>query len=291
MGDTVTISSGELTASISGLGAELQGLKDLDGRELMTDADPAYWSGRAPFLFPIVGRLNNDTLRVNGEEYAMQKHGFARKSVFELIESSSAEALFRLSDNEDTRAQYPFAFELDAHFRVMGASLHQTLKVRNTGEGNMPFSFGYHPAFAWPLPFDCAREDHLIRFEKNEPSSLCRVTPYGTIAPDAVPTPVRGNELRLHDSLFNDDALVWQDIESRRLSYGVPGFPSFIVEFPDTSMLGIWTKPGAAFICIEPWAGIADPQGYDGEFADKPGIMQLSPAQERSFRMDITIAY
>lgn len=284
------ISSRELTALINVLGAELQSLKVLGRRELMTDANPAYWSGRAPLLFPIVGRLHNDTLNVNGDKFAMQKHGIARKSVFDLIEASSGEALFRLADNEETRVQYPFAFELDAHFRIEGATLHQTVTVRNTGDADMPFSFGYHPAFAWPLPFDCVREDHIIRFDEDEPSDLARLTPYGTVAHGSVPTPVKGNSFRLHDRLFEDDALVWRELKSNCLSYGVPGFPSLIIDFPDTRTLGIWTKPGAAFVCIEPWAGIADPEGYTEEFCDKPGVMHLSPHHERSFRMDITLA-
>jgi galactose mutarotase-like enzyme len=144
----VAISSDQLTASINVLGAELQSLKDPGGHELMTDANPAYWSGRAPLLFPIVGRLNNDVLRVKGREYALQKHGFARKSLFDVIEASGTEALFRLADNEETRAQYPFAFELDAHFRIEGATLHQIVTVRNTGDAEMHFSFGFCMALA-----------------------------------------------------------------------------------------------------------------------------------------------
>ncbi len=290
MAKTVSIASGGLTASISTAGAELQSLKDSQGRELMTNANPAYWSGRAPLLFPIIGRLHDDTLRVGDSKYAMLKHGFARKSVFDLIEASADRALFRLVDNDETRTQYPFAFELDAHFRIDGTTLLQTVTVRNTGDGDLPFSFGYHPAFAWPLPFGGAREDHVIRFEHDEPANLARVTPYGTIAREAAPTPVTGNTVALRDSLFEDDALVWRELESRRLSYGAPGFPLLCIAFPDTPSLGIWTKPGAAFVCVEPWAGIADPEGFAGEFADKPGVMSLRPATERSFRMDITLA-
>jgi galactose mutarotase-like enzyme len=288
--ESVTISSRELAASISPLGAELQSLKDAHGRELMTDANPAYWSGRAPLLFPIIGRLNDDSLRVNGSTYAMQKHGFARKSLFSLVEKSASDALFQLVDNEATRTQYPFAFELDAHFSIEGKALRQAVTVRNTGDSDMPFSFGYHPALAWPLPTGGAREDHVIRFEQDEPASLARVTPYGSIAPDTVPSPVTGDTIRLHDDLFADDALVWRHLNSRRLSYGAPGYPSLDIAFPDTSMLGIWTKPGAAFICVEPWAGIADPEGYAGEFADKPGIVSLPPGGDRTFRMNISLA-
>lgn len=289
MADTVSIASGDLTASISPIGAELQSLKDVHGHELMTDANPVFWSGRAPLLFPIVGRLNDDSLRVNGRKHAMQKHGFARKSLFGLVEKSASDVLFRLVDNDSTRAQYPFAFALDAHFSIEGKTLCQTVTVHNTGESDMPFSFGFHPAFAWPLPTGGARADHVICFEQDEPASLARVTPYGTIAPDPVPSPVNANTIPLHDALFSDDALVWRELNSHRLFYGPPGFPSLDIEFPDTPMLGIWTKPGAAFICVEPWAGLADPEGYVGEFADKPGIMHLLPGGARSFRMNISL--
>lgn len=285
----IEISSGELAASISLLGAELQSLTDRKGRELMTDANPAFWSGRAPLLFPIIGRLNEDTLRLEGRTYRMQKHGFARKSHFAVIESTATAALFRLHDSAETREQYPFAFELDAHFRLDRATLHKTVTVRNTGDVELPFSFGYHPAFAWPLPFGGTRDAHQIRFELHEPASLARVTPYGTIGPDPAPTPVAGNSLPLSDALFGDDALVWRDLNSHHLTYGAPGYPHLDILFPDTTHLGIWTKPGAAFVCIEPWDGIADPEGYRGDFRDKPAVMGLPPGGERCFRMDITL--
>ncbi len=255
----------------------------------MSDGDPDYWSGRAPLLFPIIGRLNEDTLRLGDKAYAMKKHGFARKSDFAIVDASDSAALFRLRDNAEGRAQYPFAFELDAHFRLDGATLHKTIIVRNNGDIALPFSFGYHPAFAWPLPFGGARDAHQICFERDEPASLARVTPYGTIGADRVPTPVAGNALTLADTLFDDDALVWRDLKSRQVTYGVPGYPQLDIAFPDTRHLGIWSKPGAAFVCVEPWAGIADPEGYQGDFRDKPGVMSLIPGDERSFRMDITL--
>ena len=289
MGEQTSITSGVLTANIAHHGAELQSLTDRDGRELMSDGNPGFWAGRAPLLFPIVGRLNEDTLRLGKDAYTMQKHGFARKSRFAVVEASASAALFRLCDTTQTRAQYPFAFELYAHFRLDGVTLHQAVTARNTGDSNLPFSFGYHPAFAWPLPFGGSREAHQIRFERDEPASLCRVTPYGIIGADAVPTPVTGNVVVLHDALFDDDALVWRDLHSQRLTYGAPGYPHLDIAFPDTSHLGIWTKPGAGFVCVEPWAGIADPEGYRGDFRDKPGVMTLAPGDERCFRMDITL--
>lgn len=289
MGETTTIRSGRLSATIAHHGAELQSLTDGEGREYMSDGNPDFWSGHAPLLFPIVGRLNEDRLRFSGQDYRMLKHGFARKSDFALIDQSSNSACFRLTDSAETRTQYPFAFELDAHFRLEGATLHMRIMVRNPGAEPLPFSFGYHPAFAWPLPGGGGRADHQIRFEADEPDALCRLTTDGLILPDLVPTPVTGNQIALADALFEDDALIWKSLASRRLSYAAPGYAALDIAFPDTEWLGIWTKPGAGFVCIEPWAGSADDKGYLGDFSDKPGVIQLAPSGERQFRMDVTL--
>jgi galactose mutarotase-like enzyme len=285
----IEIGSGALRAAISPKGAELQSLTDVQGREYMSSGDPAFWRGRAPLLFPVIGRLNNDVLRLDGTEYRLEKHGFARRSTFDVVTHKADRVLFRLTDSETTRALYPFAFALDAEFRLSGATLHMTVTVSNTGDAPLPFSFGYHPAFAWPLPGGAPRVDHAITFKRPEPARLARVTPEGLIVADAKPSPVEGTRFTLADALFEDDALVWTGVNSRHLSYGAPGGAAMDITFPDTENLGIWTKPGAAFVCIEPWAGHADPEGYTGDFRDKPGVMLLPPQGARSFRMDVTI--
>lgn len=287
--EAVTIRSETLAATIAAHGAELQSLRDRDGRELMTNADPAFWTGRAPLLFPIVGRLQDDVLRHGGRSFAMAKHGFARRSDFALIAADACSALFRLEDSAPTRASYPFAFRLDARFTLDGATLRMTVTVANPGDVALPFSFGFHPAFAWPLPGGGAREMHAIAFERPEPGALARVDAYGTLAPEPKASPVREDRFTLDDALFADDALVWTRLASRGLRYGAPGHRQLAITFPDTPMLGIWTKPGASFICIEPWAGHADPQGYDGAFASKPGVMSVPAGEERQFRMDVRL--
>jgi galactose mutarotase-like enzyme len=284
----IEISSGALTARIDPHGAELQSLTDVQGREHMSSGDPAFWRGRAPLLFPIVGRLNADTLRVDGQGYTLEKHGFARRSRFEVMAHDASSAQFRLTDSPATRATYPFAFELDAHFAVTGDTLAMTVTIRNPGDVPLPASFGYHPAFAWPLP-GADRAAHEIVFERDEPAPLHRVTPEGLIDPDPKSSPVTGDRFALADHLFADDALVWTDLNSHRLRYGMPDGPHLDIAFPDTPHLGIWTKPGAAFVCIEPWAGHADPEGYAGEFRDKPGVMSIAPGAAQSFRMDVTV--
>jgi galactose mutarotase-like enzyme len=320
--DLVGIVSDRLTARIHPLGAELWSLTDSEGRQLMTDADPAFWAGHAPILFPIVGALAGDQYRLGGQTYAMPKHGFARRSEFALIESDAANALFRLEASDATRAHYPFEFRLDMAFALQGATLAMTATVSNHGDAPMPFSFGLHPAFAWPLPFGGAAEDHRIVFEHDEPAPIRRldkatglvlpisVTPGLTRGPERsgaaealqtpwVPgqarddegggSPVVGSIYAPRHADFEADALIWDQLASRSLTYGVPGQPRLRIDFPDTPMLGIWQKPGARFLCIEPWAGIADPLGFEGDFTEKPGVMMLAANAQQRLRMDVTL--
>lgn len=290
MADLVTLGSGALTASINPLGAELWSLTDSAGRQLMTDADPAFWTGRAPLLFPIVGALAGDQYRLGERVFTMPKHGFARRSMFSLVEAGEANAMFRLEANEATRAHYPFDFRLDMHFALEGATLAMTATISNRGDAPMPFSFGYHPAFAWPLPYGGAVEEHRVLFECGEPAPIRRLDmASGLVMPEPQPSPVEGSVYTPAHADFEADALIWDHLDSRSLIYGVPGQPRLKIDFPDCGMLGIWQKPGARYLCIEPWAGLADPLGFTGDFSDKPGVTTLAPGAQQRLRMDVTL--
>jgi galactose mutarotase-like enzyme len=284
--DWVTIGDGTLTAAVNPLGAELSSLTDAAGGEWMTDADPAYWSGRSPLLFPIVGALNGGCYRLGGESYALPQHGFARRRRFEQVERAADAVRFRLTDDDETRAVYPFAFALDADYRIADGALTIACTVTNRGAAPMPASFGYHPAFAWPLPGEADKSGHAIRFDLPETSALARLEG-GLIAGSDRPSPLAGGRrtLALDDALFDADALIWTGLASRAVTYAAPGGASLRVAFPDADKLGIWTKPGARFMCIEPWWGLADPAGFAGEFSDKPGVMTLQPDEARTFAM------
>lgn len=290
MAELVSITSGDLTARINPLGAELWSLTDSAGREYMTDADPAFWTGHAPVLFPIVGALNQGRYRLGEAEYELPKHGFARTSAFACTEHGAAEARFRLGDSPATRAVYPFAFAFEMAFRLDGTTLHMTATITNPGEEPLPFSFGFHPAFAWPLPGGADKAAHRIAFAEAEPQPIRRIDgPSGLLLPEAFETPVQSRTLTPDAELFAADALIWDEVHSRSLSFGAPDGTALDIAFPDTSMLGIWQKPGARYLCIEPWQGIADPVGYDGDFRDKPGVVALPPGEARRFRMDVAV--
>lgn len=284
----IRIANANLSAELNPNGGELWSLWDAAGRALMTDADPAFWTGHAPLLFPIVGALNGGVFRLDGREYTLPKHGFARRRSFELVEQAPDRARFRLVDDAETRAVYPFAFALEPSYSLDGPTLSIDVTVTNRDNRNMPVSFGFHPAFVWPLPYGGTKQDHHIRFQRDEPAPLRQIAA-DLIASEPRPTPVDGRDLALRDDLFTADALVWDRLESRALRYGPPEGPWLDIAFPGTSMLGIWTKPGARYVCIEPWHGIADPVGFTGEIWDKPGIERLEPGEGRTFAMRVTL--
>jgi len=291
----IHIRSEAVSAEIDPQGAQLFALRDLmggdaDGADLLWDGDPAVWTGRAPVLFPIVGGLVDGRYRLGDREFSLPKHGFARHRLFEVAESAPDRAVLRLRWDEETLAVYPFRFELDLAFALTGASLTMTATVRNLDQAApMPASFGFHPALRWPLPYGQPRADHALVFEHDEPAPIRRVGADGLVLPDAVPTPVEGATLVLRDGLFTNDAVIFDQFTSRRLTYGAGAGPQIEVAFPDTDLLGVWTKPGAGYVCIEPWHGWADPAGYSGDFWDKPGVFTVEPGGERAMVMSITL--
>lgn len=287
MSAPVVITSGDLTARIDPLGAELLSLQDSHGREYMTDADPAFWTGHAPLLFPIVGRLNGDSLRVEGTTYPMRQHGFARRMLWEVVGAGEDAVTFRLTDTAETRAQYPFAFDLAVLYVLDGNRLSTVVRVSNPGDATLPFSFGFHPAFALPLPDGGDKAGHRIIFDQPEPQDIRRLDGDGLIARHA-PSPVADRSLALDPALFAEDALIWERFASRRLVYQSADGPWLDIAF-DLPMLGIWQKPGANFICIEPWAGLADPAGFAGDLTEKPGMILLAPGAEHRLTMDVTV--
>ena len=285
----VRIASGELTVKIDPLGAQLSSLMDRAARELLWQGDPAVWTGRAPLLFPIVGALAGGSYRLGSKNYPLGRHGFARGRVFSIESATPSSALFRLPADKASLQVYPFHFELDVHFELTGPTLSMTTCVRNKGGEVMPASVGYHPGFSWPLPFGQARAAHFIEFETDEPAPVRRIDSAGLLTPDPHSTPIVNRRLALTDSLFKDDVVILDRIASRSVIYGCDAGPRIRVDFPDAPFLGIWTKPGAHFICIEPWHGVTDPVGFSGDFKDKPGVFTVAAGDSFATTMAITL--
>ena len=269
-----------LTATVSAHGAELSALRDAGGGEWLWHAGPE-WPRHAPILFPIVGRLPGDVLRHAGRAHRLTQHGFARDRRFAWTRRDGTGCALRLEDDEATRAAYPFAFALEVEWAVAGGALSCTVTVSNPGQEPLPFLLGGHPAFAWPLPGTASAEGHGIAFPGIEALSARRLT--GGLLDGTENIPLRNGFLPLAPSLFEKDAIVLQDFPARKLRYSAPG-AALEFEWEGYPDFGLWSKPGAAFLCLEPWCGTAAPLGWDGEFLERPGVTVLAPGHSRMFR-------
>ncbi len=286
MDDQHQIGSGQLGVAINAQGAELCSLRHA-GVEYLWQAGPA-WPRHAPVLFPIVGRLPDDLLRHDGASHRMTQHGFARDRRFEWVERSPTSCRLALADDDETRAAYPFRFRLEAEYRVTEAALTIELAVCNVGKGVLPASVGLHPAFAWPLPGSTDKASHTLVFEQAEADPI-RSVGDGLLQAASRPSPVVGETLALRESLFDADALIFDRLGSRSVRYAAPGCSTVEVGWRNCPYLGVWSKAGGDFLCIEPWHGISTPQGFDADFAAKPGLMLIAPGKRQVVGVSISV--
>ena len=287
---TYRFGNDRLTITVKADGAELSSLRSAAAGELLWQAGPE-WPRHAPVLFPIVGRLAGDTLRHDGQAFRMTQHGFARDRRFDWLERDATGCRLVLHDDADSRAIYPFRFTLEIGYRLDGDRLAVEYRLHNPGDAVLPASLGAHPAFRWPLADTTPKEAHRLVFEHDEPAPIRRVEG-GLLRPEPEPSPVDGRILPLAEQLFANDAVILDHPASAFLRYEAPGTGLALeVAWHGMTALGIWSKPGAAFLCIEPWHGLASPAGFDGAFADKPHLMHLKPGADVrlgwSVRLDV----
>ena len=286
--DSHTLQSEGISATIKGAGAELCSLKNAEGLELLWQAGPA-WPRHSPLLFPIVGRLKNDQLRYRGKTYPMTQHGFARDHRFAWLRREPSLCQLVLCDGPDTSSRYPFAFRLEVTYAVSGAELEVTLRIDNSGDEILPGSIGAHPAVNWPLSPERAKDEYTLTFSNEEIAPIRRLKA-GLMQATPEPTPIHGKTLALSERLFGDDAVILDVLASSSVRYAGPRGPSIEMSWEGFRELGIWSKPGGApFLCIEPWRGFASPADFEGEFADKPGLMHIPPAEQQVLRYRIRV--
>ncbi|MCA6120964.1 aldose 1-epimerase family protein [Bradyrhizobium sp. WSM 1704] len=289
MTDSYTLRGEAIAATILARGAELSSLSNADGAELLWQAGPQ-WPRHAPILFPIVGRLKGDTLRHNGKAYPMTQHGFARDRRFEWLERGARSCRLVLADDAETRARYPFAFSLEVTYSVDDAALEVAFDIVNTGDEVLPASLGGHPAFNWPLVQGLPKDAYTLSFAKDESAPIRRLKD-GLMRPQSEPTPVKGRTLALSERLFDDDAMILDQVASSSVRFAAAQGPAIELSWNGFRELGVWSKPGGApFLCIEPWRGFASPAEFDGEFADKPGVMHIAPGGRQSLSYRIRVS-
>lgn len=280
------IGSGDIAATINAQGAELSSLRAA-GAEYMWQAG-AIWPRHAPVLFPIVGRLPGDQLRHNGRSSRMTQHGIARDRRFELVEQSATHCRLALDADAETLAAYPFQFRFEATYEVVEQGLRMTYVAINTGDTMLPTSIGGHPAFQWPLPGSTDKLAHVLTFERPEPAPIRSVVG-GLLQAEPRPSPVIGRDLHPTPELFAADALIFDQLASRSVRFAAPGTSVLELAWENCPYLGVWSKDGGDFLCIEPWHGISTPDGFAGDFAAKPGLMLIEPGGRGGIAITVRI--
>ncbi len=267
-----TIENDYLTAQIDDLGAQLHSMKSKeDEKEFIWQGNPAIWYGQAPVLFPVIGQLLDDKFRYDGAEYPMAKHGFARKTLFEAADVEGARAVFLLKSSDETKAMFPFDFELEVCFELVGRALKVTHTVTNTDDKVMYFSLGAHPGF------NCEIGDYLEFEESEKGAEVEKIDKENIIIGRKFSVDlVEGNKLYLTPELFDDDALIFSDLNSSVVTlHGQDRTVRF--DFGDAPFLGVWAKPNAPYVCLEPWYGVNDDRIRYGDISQKRGIQSLEP--------------
>lgn len=287
-----TLENSRLRLTVDSLGAQMMSLQTLDGREYLWQGDPRYWCDRAPVLFPFVGRLTGNSYRYGGQVYSMGIHGFAARQDFSCLCPKPNRLVLQLTDNGETRDQYPFAFSLNIIYELIDNRVQVTYQVENSGTGILPFGIGGHPGFRVPLEEGEQFDDYILEFTGGCQPDRVGFTPQVFLSGQDQPYPLKeGKYLPLRHDLFDEDAVILKNmsrevtLRSRISPHGVQ------VSYPDMPYLGLWHMPNtdAPYLCIEPWSSLPARQDVVEDFACKSDLIQLGPGKTYVNTWSITI--
>lgn len=282
-----------LSVDISSLGAEAVEIRRLDlDCSYLWGGDAQYWGSHAPLLFPMVCAAMNGEIKVEGRKYPLGNHGFVRKMEFELADVTETRAEYHFHGTEKTLTMYPFRFQLAVVYTLVENRLEIEYQVINTDSQEIFFQIGTHPGFNCPLDASTTFEDYYLEFEQPENlereflnAANCRIV--GKMA--SLGTNM--TRLPLTHELFADGALVFSTFKSSKVVLKSDRTDRQVaVHFENMHQMGFWQPKNAPFVCIEPWHGLADVDGYEGEFKDKDAIVGLPNGQRYSCRLVIEVS-
>lgn len=268
-----------LSVKIKKYGAELNSVKSKEtGIEYLWQGNPDIWYGQSPVLFPIVGTLLDNKYRVDGREYELFRHGCARKRDFEVKETGEGFITLTQSFNDDSLKAYPYRYVLDITFRLDGKKLTVTHTVRNADDKRMYFSIGAHPGF------NCSIGD-VLEFDQEETDVVNEMIDEDSILFDEkFPSPIDGRIFTITEHIFDKDAHVLSNLKSKKCTLKSKNRPQEVeFTFGDAPYLGLWAKPGAPYVCIEPWYGINDSREKKADFSQKRAIESIDTGEVFEF--------
>ncbi len=287
----IPLTRASLSASVRTLGGELVSLRDGGGLEHVWQGDPAFWSGQNPILFPIVGSLRDGRVETGGRSFQMDRHGFARRSEFTPVDQGPDFVTLELRESTETLARFPFPFVLQVRHRLLENGFSTAFAVENPGPDPLPFCIGAHTAIRCPL-FEGERfEDYELIFDQPEDGDTLLLTSQGLLQDGGREPMLRGGRVTLDYEVFRRlDTIIFQGLSSRRveLRHKETG-RGVCLDFGEFPMIAFWTKPGAPFLCMEPWHGCAAYTGESGRFQDKPHVLTLAPGERKELAYTFTL--
>jgi len=285
-----TLSNSLLSCTISELGAEIVSLKSkTDRHEYIWQANPNIWAGSAPILFPIVGRLKGGQYSFNNKKYSLPTHGFIRNQCFIIKQRTESSLTLSARANPSTLQTYPFKFQLDVTFSLEQKSLKVMYEVINQDNTELYFAIGSHPAFALPQAEFNEGKCKLV-FSEQE-AHYCQLIKNDLLSEEKSPVDLTQKTLILTTDLFDYDALIFRDICSSSITLLVDQKPIISLEMGNNKHLGIWAKPNAPYVCIEPWTATDETMKTPVELKDKSDLMCLSSGEIHTnyYRINISV--
>lgn len=278
-----------LTVRINPIGAELQSILTIDGKQILWQAHPEYWAKTSPVLFPIVGGLKSGYYIYNKKKYYLNRHGFGRECIFEEQKITDKKGVFSLKSTKKTQEMYPFDFILKICYTLKESKLTCTYEIENTGNEPMYFSIGAHPAFS----LGTSKEDfeNYELFFPDDEQLICSKLHDGLLSEETQTLPLNKRILHLKYSLFYDDALILKSLKSKEIILRNKNKATSIsFQFDHFPYFGIWSAKNANFICLEPWCGIADNLNHNHELTHKEGIVTLDSNEKHLKSWSVTIS-
>ncbi len=286
------IQNDALCLTVDTLGAQMMSLRSADGTEYLWQGDPAYWSDRAPLLFPFIGRLTKNSYTYRGKKYPMEIHGFANKMEFSPVEQGVDYLILELRSTIVTLARYPFDFTLRVIYALNGNKLEIVYQVENRSDQYMPFAIGGHPGFRVPLLPGESFTDYELEFTQPCHADRVGFTPSVYLSGHDEAYPLQDNKrLDLRHDLFDEDAIILKNMGKEITLRSKLSHHGVCVSYPDMAYLGIWHRPktDAPYVCIEPWTSLPARQDVVEEFACKSDMIQLAPRKSYENQWFITV--
>lgn len=292
----IELKTSSTTAKIDTLGAELISLQDASGREYVWQKDKRFWGRSSPVLFPIVGGLRNNKTMIDGQEYTMAKHGFARDTEFHVTRQTENSVVMTMTHSEETLRIYPYRFSLSIAYTLDEEKISFRYTVENPDQKPMEYFLGAHPAFQLPVGElgEESFQDYCLEFEHPETAG-CPKYDLKLLHFDVnnrIDWTNGTNRIMLDYSQFDNDAILFDRPASRKVKlYNTKTGHGIEVRYPDFESIAFWTPIGlqAPFLCIEPWNGMGACSDEGNTFSEKRGVQRLNPGEQKSYQMDVVM--